>query len=106
MDAIKLALKQLIPLHRNSSSSKGNDFQNGKVNDWCEDPYERGAFILFTLFQETKLFDKMKEQQKTLFLLSPFILDEFYRHSILFTIYFIPRGKRQTLLDLGAHRIP
>ncbi|CAF0895065.1 unnamed protein product [Rotaria sordida] len=58
-DAIELALRQLIQLHRNSSNMR-NYFQGGKAKHWCEDPYERGAMTLFTPFQYTELFDKLQ----------------------------------------------
>ncbi|CAF1046519.1 unnamed protein product, partial [Didymodactylos carnosus] len=58
-DAIELALKQLIQLH-NSSSNMRDYFQGGKVKNWCQDPYERGAMALFTPFQETEIFDKLQ----------------------------------------------
>jgi glycine/D-amino acid oxidase-like deaminating enzyme len=42
-DAIELALKLLIKLHKNSPNIR-DYFQGGKIKHWCLDPYERGAF--------------------------------------------------------------
>ncbi|CAF1032308.1 unnamed protein product [Rotaria sordida] len=52
-DAIELALRQLIQLHRNSSNMR-NYFQGGKAKHWCEDPYERGAMTLTHKHDGTK----------------------------------------------------
>ncbi|CAF3602232.1 unnamed protein product [Rotaria socialis] len=58
-DAIDLALKQLIKMHRNSSNMR-DYFQGGKIKHWCQDPYARGAFTYFTPFQETELADTLQ----------------------------------------------
>ncbi|CAF2701584.1 unnamed protein product [Rotaria sp. Silwood2] len=58
-DAIELALKQLIQIHRNSSNMR-NYFQGGKVKHWCQDPFVRGSFASFIPFQETELVDPLQ----------------------------------------------
>ena len=55
-DAIELALKLLIKLHKSSSNMR-DYFQGGKVKHWCQDPYERGAFTLPTPTQDAELFE-------------------------------------------------
>ncbi len=42
-DAIELALKQLIKIHKKSPNIR-DYFQGGKIKHWCLDPYEREGF--------------------------------------------------------------
>lgn len=42
-DAIELALKQLIRIHKKSPNIR-DYFQGGRIKHWCLDPYARGGF--------------------------------------------------------------
>jgi glycine/D-amino acid oxidase-like deaminating enzyme len=59
-DAIELALKNLIEIHRQTSQSMRQFFQGGKAKHWCDDKYTRGAFALFTPLQETDIYDTLQ----------------------------------------------
>ncbi|CAF1285717.1 unnamed protein product [Rotaria sordida] len=60
VDAIEQALKQIMQIHRNSSSSIRNSFQGGVVKHWCQDTYVGGGFLYLNPFQETKTLDKLQ----------------------------------------------
>jgi monoamine oxidase len=51
-EAIKLALKQLIQLHKSSSNLR-DYIQGAKFQHWWEDPHAHGTYVMLAPLQET-----------------------------------------------------